>query len=316
MFNLRVTGDIKESIRVPDVGYFNVIDSVVKVKHRQDADYLVNNGAGRDGMIFQIIDKKDIPDFSAMKKPPPIVKLEGPKPKVSVSVLMCNRPEYSMECVSSILTAKTGIEYELILTDNGSTDKGVTKKYLEELENDKIVKVFHENNLGFIKGHEYALSVAKNEIFLMLNNDCVVCDNWLDKIVDGFDHHLVRLVGIHSAIMQDDGNGHRYNADDFDYIEGDCFAVPKIFIKLFGLFSPYLEGSYGEDFDLCMRLIKSGYTIKRVNAGVKHDRNILTISTLKDGKQLANNSKNKKVLFEKWGKTLKDKRRNANARTP
>jgi ADP-heptose:LPS heptosyltransferase len=305
MFYLKVTGNIQEKVRVPDRGKFEIKNDMVNVTHREMVDYLINGGVGRDGMKFELLDKINVPDFNTMKKPPPIVKIDGPKPKVSISVLMCNRLEYSMACVSSIITSKTNIEYEIILTDNGSTDNGVTKKYLKELDNDKIVKVFHKKNLGFIKGHEHALGIAKNEIFLMLNNDCVVCDNWLDKIVDGFKDSMVRAVGHQAAIMQSNATGIRTNGENFDYLEGSCLALPVNFVKVFGMFDPEYKFCYGEDFDLCMRLRIAGYKLKKVDINIKHDRNILTIQTIKNGKKLLDI--NREVWTRKWGSFIKNR---------
>ncbi len=218
----------------------------------------------------------------------------------SISVLCCNRLEYTKKCVESVLSAKNESKYELILTDNGSADK--TLEYLMSLRDDKIKVIYSEHNLGFNKGHEYNLKIAKHEYFLLLNNDTVVSDYWLDEMGCAFNDDLVKLVGVHPSKINAAGNGYRTNPLNYDYIEGDCIAVPTEFIKKFGLFDPDYKFCYNEDVDLCFRLKKAGYKLNVANTYVVHERSILTLDTIPSGRSMIN--LNKKVFFEKWGRYL------------
>lgn len=223
-------------------------------------------------------------------------------PFFSISILCLNRLEYTKKCLESIFCSQNDCTFELIVTDNGSTDE--TKQYIESLIDNRIIKVYHNTNLGFIGGHKYALNLAKNNLFLMLNNDVVVFDYWLDKIYKGFNDEYVKAVGVHGGLINKGGFGIRtLNKNHYDYLEGSCLALPTNFIKLFGLFDKDLINSYYEDVDLCLRLKKVGYKLNLVDAKILHRNINLTIDVIDRGRELAEINRN--TFMRKWSNYLK-----------
>lgn len=189
----------------------------------------------------------------------------------SISVLCHNQLLYTKKCIESVLSANSKCKYELIITDNASTDG--TLKYLESLKqsNVNVRLIKNKTNKGFIEGNQDALQLAKGKYFLLLNNDTEVSNNWLDKISEAFESESnIKIVGPQGAVIKPDGIGYATNDDNYEYIEGCCLTIPTKFAKEIKLFHPKLEFAYCEDADLNFRVRAMGYEIKRVSFLFKH----------------------------------------------
>jgi GT2 family glycosyltransferase len=101
-------------------------------------------------------------------------------PFVSVIVVNCNGRVYLDECMSSLL-AQTYPAIEIIFVDNGSRDGSC--EYVEtKFPSIKIIA--NAENLGFAKGNNVGIKVAKGELIATLNNDTKVTSRWVEKLVD------------------------------------------------------------------------------------------------------------------------------------
>ncbi|MBT8255725.1 MAG: glycosyltransferase family 2 protein [Bacteroidia bacterium] len=81
-------------------------------------------------------------------------------------------------------------EANVYLADNASTDNSVD--YVKQ--NFPTVRIIQNKvNGGYAKGYNDALSGLTEDIFVLLNNDVEVTENWLTPVVDQFskDHELV-----------------------------------------------------------------------------------------------------------------------------
>jgi glycosyltransferase involved in cell wall biosynthesis len=91
--------------------------------------------------------------------------------KVSVALCTYNGEEYLTEQLDSILAQTVSVS-EIVICDDGSTDK--TLEILSEYQNNnpEIFKVFkNETNLGFIKNFEKAIKLCTNEIIVISDQD-------------------------------------------------------------------------------------------------------------------------------------------------
>jgi len=83
---------------------------------------------------------------------------------------------------------KSGVDYQIVVVDNGSPDEA-TQKYLRDLEEEGI-KVFRRENIGFsFAGFKYAWEQLKDDYdyFLFTEQDGVPSkDNWLLEILQKF----------------------------------------------------------------------------------------------------------------------------------
>lgn len=104
------------------------------------------------------------------------------KTEVSILIGAYGRLGKTKECVESVLKYTTGIEYQLILVDNGSTDDGATLEYFKHVPHDnKIIYRVTKNveNLYSLITQwpwfgKYCVSVS---------NDIVVTPNWLHNLL-------------------------------------------------------------------------------------------------------------------------------------
>lgn len=234
----------------------------------------------------------------------------------TISLLCYNRLDFTRKCIQSILDAKTKLSYEIIVTDNASTD--TTAEFLFKmrvLSSPMITVITHKENLGFIGGHEYLIAnnLIKGDYLILLNNDTEVGDWWLDKIVEEFKKDpLVRVVGAEAGLIDETGLGKTASKTElnYDYIEGSCFAVDVSKLpEIGGLFSKELLFSHAEDAELSFRVKKLGFKIKRVDISFLHKKSNPTFDLL-DKKKVDIHGywvRNFEVLKKRHGFYLKHK---------
>jgi GT2 family glycosyltransferase/tetratricopeptide (TPR) repeat protein len=113
---------------------------------------------------------------SAAERPPPSVL-------ASVIVPCCNQLEFTRQCFRA-LKQHTREPWELIVIDNGSADG--TGAYLagaQDLSALPVSVITNASNLGFPAAVNQGLKVARGEYLVLLNNDVVVTDTWLDQLI-------------------------------------------------------------------------------------------------------------------------------------
>ena len=74
--------------------------------------------------------------------------------------------------------------WELIATDNGSTDG--TASYLagvRDMAAAPVTIITNPKNVGFPAAVNQGLRAARGEYLVLLNNDVVVTDGWLDQLI-------------------------------------------------------------------------------------------------------------------------------------
>lgn len=92
---------------------------------------------------------------------------------VSVIIVTYNTLKMTKECIDSIVSKTTGVEFEIILVDNASTDG--SKEYFE---NDHRVKyIYSTTNLGFGNGNNLGVQSATGKYIFYLNSDTLLLNN-------------------------------------------------------------------------------------------------------------------------------------------
>lgn len=202
-------------------------------------------------------------------------------PRFTISIVCFNNLELTKACIASVL--KYSSDFELIVTNNASSD--ATKEYLNSIPNThrKTIKVVENaNNLGFINPNNHALTLARGEFFVCLNNDLTVCAQWLEKLSEPFaSDPLMAITGISNTcrVIGTDLVG-KHHPTKTEYIEGSCLMIPTALARKHGLFSSYLEFAYWEDADLSLRLQELGYKIQTVDLPMDHKKRGSTSKTV------------------------------------
>ena len=102
--------------------------------------------------------------------------------RFSVIVPVYNVEKYITRCVES-LTGQSFQDYEILLIDDGSTDKsGIL---CDEIEKgyDKV-KTYHKRNGGLASARNYGLKCAEGKYVVFVDSDDWVTDDFLEFIED------------------------------------------------------------------------------------------------------------------------------------
>ncbi len=119
---------------------------------------------------------------------------------ISIIIVSYNTERLLKECIESIIKNTKGIKYEIIVVDNNSNDGSVSvaKKL-------KVKVIKNRQNMGFTKGNNQGIEVAKGEYILLLNSDTLISDNTLGEVVNYMKVHPE--VGIATcALKNSDGS--------------------------------------------------------------------------------------------------------------
>ncbi|MCL4552356.1 MAG: glycosyltransferase family 2 protein, partial [Candidatus Marsarchaeota archaeon] len=98
---------------------------------------------------------------------------------MTVIVVNWNGRRYLESCLSSIL-AQTYRNLEVVLVDNGSTDRSV--EFVAERFPEVRVLV-NQENVGFAAANNQAIEVTRGEYVALLNNDTYADPAWLERLV-------------------------------------------------------------------------------------------------------------------------------------
>lgn len=201
--------------------------------------------------------------------------------EVSIIIPAYNQADYTYRCIKSIVETTEGIDYEIILANDCSTDE-VSKldRYflgLRMLNNDE--------NLLFLKNCNKAAREAKGEYLVFLNNDTIVKEGWLKSLLEVFkERPSAGIVGSKlvypdgtlqeaGGIIWQDGHGCNYGRGDnpdlqeynyvkpVDYISGASIMIKKSLWDEIGGFDEAFAPAYYEDTDLAFEVRKRGYEV-------------------------------------------------------
>ena len=101
--------------------------------------------------------------------------------EVTISIIGLNRLERTKRCVESILQYTKGIDYELVLIDNGSTDE--TLEYFKSVPYEKKRIMRFSKNLGTgFPGTMTPLGEVGRYV-VSLPNDLIVTERWLENLL-------------------------------------------------------------------------------------------------------------------------------------
>tara|TARA_B110000967_G_C18886117_1_gene564081 strand:+ start:1781 stop:2785 length:1005 start_codon:yes stop_codon:yes gene_type:complete len=98
--------------------------------------------------------------------------------KVSIIMLTYNHSDYIIEAIEGVLMQKTNFEFELIVSDDCSTDKtkSIVNEYLIQNNCRRVNFVSHNINLGINENFDYALNLIQGEYVALCDGD----DYWTD----------------------------------------------------------------------------------------------------------------------------------------
>ena len=235
----------------------------------------------------------------------------------SIIILTYNKLEYTKMCIQSIRDFTNKDDYEIIVVDNNSQDN--TVEWLKEQSDLKVI--FNNENLGFPKGCNQGIEIAKGDNILLLNNDVIVTPNWLynlDKAL--YSSNDIGAVGAISnscsyyqqidinykdinEMIEFANKNNISNEKLWDYrtkLIGFCMLIRREVLENVGLLDEmFTPGNY-EDDDLSFRIITSGYKLLLCkDVFIHHFGSVSFGEKINDYNSLLNI--NRKKFERKWG---------------
>ncbi|MFH1790317.1 MAG: glycosyltransferase family 2 protein [bacterium] len=251
--------------------------------------------------------------------------------KLSINLVTWNAEKYLPALVES-LKRQTFKCWSLFVLDNFSTDNTV-QLIGKDLDNLSVQSFFikEQKNIGFASAHNRLFSESKSQYILVLNQDIIMSDNCLEKLVSFLDNHLrvgavaprlmkykepniidsLGLKVLRSGRIIDDFAGKNFLAEKF-YAESNesrhvfgvsasCAMYRREALEktAFNKTEVFDESyfSYKEDIDLAYRLNFIGYdSYVLMDAIAFHDRTGAMPSNLGDRSALKNKKKQSDLI--------------------
>jgi ADP-heptose:LPS heptosyltransferase/GT2 family glycosyltransferase len=202
----------------------------------------------------------------------------------TICILCHDNLDLTKKCLESVFRSTDIEQAQVILIDNGSTDKTVEythrlfyemKEALAQGRVGMFTVISTGENLWIGKAYNLGLKHSNARYFVTLNNDIEILDPaWLSKMRQPFcDDPEMALVGVTDTCGHLDAVGCGYKGDPeepLDYIEGSCMMARTDLVSQYGLFDPVFRLGYCEDADLSLRMRKRGYHIARVDVKISH----------------------------------------------
>ena len=214
--------------------------------------------------------------------------------KLSVVILCWNDSRVISDCLRSILNGTRLTEFEVIVSDNGSSD-GSPQLIRETYPQVRVIE--NGENLRFARGNNVGIQASQGEYILILNPDTVIHEGALDKLVlfadqhqeagafacrvlnpDGSYQHTVwpfpsirgewisalcpgRLHHLLDWVVSDTHAGWKGDTQHLIDWQAGCFIMFRgDLLKRLGGFDEQFFYYY-EDVDLCHRVWDAGYSI-------------------------------------------------------
>ncbi len=171
-------------------------------------------------------------------------------PFASIIIAAHNNAKTLKKVIKSML-ALNYQNYEIIIVDDGSTDD--TEETVKLFLDSKKINYFRfSKNVGVCKARNKGIELAKYNIVVNMDHDCIPQKNWLKLLVEGFDSKKVGIVS------------------SYAHYGGTSTAFRKNLLEKVGGYDEDY-GYYREDTDLSFKIMELGYEFKLVKADFLHD---------------------------------------------
>ncbi len=213
--------------------------------------------------------------------------------KLNIIIVSYNSLNYLRDCLDSINNYRPVKSFEITVVDNASSDGSaqVVREYYPQV---KLIE--NDRNQGFAAANNMAIKCSDSEYILLINSDCRVYKNSIDRLLEFADANKdagvtgPRIInsdgsvqfscrkfpsffdaGMHSIltnIVPDNPFSRRYKLADInrdeisvvDWVSGSCMLIRRSSLNDSGLMDEKYF-MYVEDTDLCYQMWKKGWKV-------------------------------------------------------
>ncbi|MBR2196752.1 MAG: glycosyltransferase family 2 protein [Salinivirgaceae bacterium] len=197
---------------------------------------------------------------------------------LSIIIVNYNTLNLTKACIDSVRSNTNGIDYEIIVVDNDSSDG--SQDFFETCK--EIIFIESGDNLGFGRANNLGFKQSKGRYILMLNSDTIVENDILTRMVNHFDSMPDDVACIGSLLVhgnrqpcfshgfftkwqwefgfraeEGDSTSIKGAQQDVEYVSGADMFVRRWVAEKYGLFDPDFF-MYYEDMEICYRYKQHG----------------------------------------------------------
>jgi GT2 family glycosyltransferase/SAM-dependent methyltransferase len=242
-------------------------------------------------------------------------------PLVSIVIVSYNNKHLTKLCLESVLAGTKYPRFEVVVVDNASTDgaRNMLRGMAERNETIRLIE--NDANVGFAKANNIGIREARGRFLVLLNNDTVVSNGWLARLVWHLQDPQIGLVGPRTNFV---GNEARVDVKYKTWAEMEeaaallgiasdrevadmrmlamfCVAMRRDAYERIGPLDEQFEVGMFEDDDYSMRMHRSGYRVVcAMDTFVHHVGQAAFGPLIRSGKYDEIFNLNKKKYEEKW----------------
>ena len=101
---------------------------------------------------------------------------------LSIIIATYNAEKYIEECLNSVVKQKTKYNIEIIIVNDGSTDK--TAEKIKPYLSDKCVKYYEQKNQGQSAARNFAIFNSIGKYLMIVDSDDIIADGSIDFLMD------------------------------------------------------------------------------------------------------------------------------------
>jgi glycosyltransferase involved in cell wall biosynthesis len=171
------------------------------------------------------------------------------------------------QVISSIINQSYKTDYEIIVLNDGSTDK-TKEKVLKMKRSFKKIKLINQNNMGLGYGRNRLLKEAKGNWIVFLDSDIILDKNWLREIINNKKKGIEGYTGIceiadkNNLFCKLDQKLQPQKEQTFSisnqFVGYMNYLIPKKVFNKVGKFNEIFRTN-GEDVEWFTRAFKKGY---------------------------------------------------------
>lgn len=189
--------------------------------------------------------------------------------KISIIIPCFNSGQFLNEAVESCLNSIYN-DIEIIIVNDGSFESQ-TLNILDSLKSNHKTRIFTQENKGPSAARNYGVSLSYGDFLLFLDSDNKIHPEYLGKAIRVLEESpSIALVYTKPIFFNENGIAEsRFKVRDFsfdallagNYIDMCSLARKEAFLKVGG-FNESEKLSFGEDWDLWIKIFQSNWEIK------------------------------------------------------